>query len=88
MLSELNNVEIFEIRPRFPKLWALEIFVILKIWLKNYWNFTVSTSTDHNSYISEYFHSVFCNKVQGSMLNKTRQCSFLLVTFEPWSSLR
>jgi len=33
--------------------------------------------------LSEYFHSVFCNELQGSMLNKTRH-SFSLVTFEPW----
>jgi len=47
------------------------------------WSFAVGTSTDCHSLISEYFHSLFCIKVQGSMLNKTKQ-SFSLMTFEPW----
>jgi len=49
---------------------------------KNYWRFAVGTSTECHSFISEYFHSIFCSKVEGSMLNKTTQ-SFSLVTFEP-----
>jgi len=50
---------------------------------KNYWSFVVGTSTDYHSFISEYFHSIFCSKVEGSTLNKTTQ-SFSRVTFEPW----
>jgi len=38
---------------------------------KNYWSSAVETSTDCHSFISEYFYSIFCSKVEGSMLNKT-----------------
>jgi len=40
---------------------------------KNSWSFAVGTWTDCHSFISEYFHSIFCSKVEGSMLNKTTQ---------------
>jgi len=43
-----------------------------KIRPKNFWNFAVGTSLDGHSYIPEYFHSIFCSEVQGSMLNKKR----------------
>jgi len=45
---------------------------------KNSWSVAVRTSTDCRSFISEYFHSMFCSKVEGSMLNKTTQKVF------PW----
>jgi len=45
---------------------------------KNSWCFAVGTSTDCHSIISENFHSVFCSKVQGSMLNKIKQNVFHL----------
>ena len=65
------------------KLWAFEILMLFKrIKPKNYRSFSVATSTDSHSFISDYFHSIFCSKVQGFMLDKTE--SFLLVTFEPW----
>jgi len=38
---------------------------------KNYWSFAVANSTDSHFFIYDYFHSIFCSKVQGSMLNKT-----------------
>jgi len=70
--SELNKVGIFEIGPVFPKLWAFEISIIFKrIGPKNSWNFAVGTTTDCHSFISEYFHSIFCSKVEGSKMNKT-----------------
>jgi len=43
---------------------------------KNFWSFAVGTLTDCHSFISEYFHSIFCSKVEGSMLNKTTQKVF------------
>ena len=43
---------------------------------KHFWNFAVETSTNCNSYISEYCHSIFCNKAQGSMLNQIKQKVF------------
>jgi len=46
------------------------------IGLKNSWGFAVGTSTDCHSFISEYFHSIFCSKVGGSMLYKTTQKVF------------
>ena len=82
--SELNKVGIFEIGPVFPKLCAFEILMFfLRIGPKNSWSFAVGTSTHCHSFISEYFHSIFCSKVEGSVLNKTTQ-SFSLLTFEPW----
>jgi len=47
-----------------------------RIGLKNSWSFAVGTSTDCHSFFSEYFHSIFCSEVQGSMLNKTTQKVF------------
>jgi len=44
-----------------------------RIGLKNSWNFAVGTSTDCHAFISECFHSIFCSKVEGSMLNKTQK---------------
>jgi len=49
---------------------------------KNSWSFAVGTSTECHSFISEYFHLIFCSKVEGSMLKTTQ--SFSLATFEPW----
>jgi len=40
---------------------------------KNSWSFAVGTSVDCHSLISEYFHSILCSEVEGSMLNKTTQ---------------
>jgi len=40
------------------------------------WSFGVGTSIDCHSCISEYFHSIFCSYVEGSMLNKTTQKDF------------
>ena len=49
---------------------------IKRIGPRNSWSFAVGTSTDCHSFISEYFHSIFCSKVEGSMLNKTTQTVF------------
>jgi len=57
----------------------LTFWCFSRIGPKKSWNFAVGTSTDWHSFISEYFHSIFCSKVEGSMLNKTTQ-SFSLVT--------
>jgi len=54
-----------------------------RIGIKTSWNFAVGTSTGCHSFIFECFHSIFCSKVEGSMLNKATQ-SFSLVTFAPW----
>jgi len=43
---------------------------------KNSWSCAVGTSTDCHSFISKYFHSIFCSKVEGSMLNKTTHRKF------------
>jgi len=43
---------------------------------KNSWNFAVGISTDCHSFIPEYFRSIFCSKVEGSMLNKSTQKVF------------
>jgi len=51
---------------------------------KKFWSFAVGASTDCHSFVSEYFHSIFCSKVQGFMLKKTKHKSFSLVNFEPW----
>jgi len=40
---------------------------------KNSWSFAVGTSTDCHSFISEYFHLIFCSEVEGFMLNKTQE---------------
>jgi len=53
---------------------------------KNSLSFAVGTSTECHSFVSEYFYSIFCSRVEGSMLNKTTQ-SFSLVTYEPWLSV-
>jgi len=72
--SELYKVGIFEIGPVFPKLSAFEILMCFNgIRPKNSWSFAVGTSTDCHSFVSEYFHSIFCSKVEGSMLNKTHK---------------
>jgi len=47
-----------------------------KIGPKNFLSFASWSSSGCHYFISEYFHSIFCSEVQGSMLNKTRQ-SFL-----------
>jgi len=39
-------------------------------------SFAVGTLAECHSFITEYFHSVFCSKVEGSMLNKTTQKVF------------
>jgi len=36
-------------------------------------SFAIETSTDCHSFISEYFHSIFCSEVEDSMLNKTQK---------------
>jgi len=49
--------------------------------MKNSWSFAAGTSINCHSFMltsfsSEYFHSIFCSKVEGSMLNTTRQKVF------------
>jgi len=61
----------------------LKLMFFKRIGPKKSWSSVVGTSTNCHSFISEYFHSLFCSKVEGSMLNKTTQ-SFSLVTFKPW----
>jgi len=76
-VSELNKVGIFEIGPVFPKLWTFEILMFFKrIGPKISWRFGVGSSIECHSFISEYFHSIFCSQVEGSMLNKTTQKVF------------
>jgi len=71
-LSKLSKVGIFEIGPVLPKLWAFEILMFFeRIGPKNSWSFAVGTSTECHSFISEYFHLIFCSKVEGSMLKTT-----------------
>jgi len=43
---------------------------------KNSWSFAAGTLTECHSFISEYVRSIFCSKVEGSMLKKTTQKVF------------
>jgi len=65
------------------KLWAIEILMFFKMIGPNFfWSFTVGTSTDCHSFISEYFHSTTEHFTVNCKVACWTKQSFSLVTFE------
>jgi len=73
-LLELNKLEFLKSDLYFWNYKHLKFFN--RIRPKNSWSFAAGTSADCHSFISEYFHSIFCSKVESSVLNKTTQKIF------------